>query len=108
MSEVWKQLLARQVASKSVGVVARELGVSATTVSLVLSDKYGASTDNIERKVRAIYGEDGLVECHELGKKISPAKCVETWELAKRIGIQASNPAKIRLYKACLKCPVRN
>lgn len=107
MSEVWKQLLARQVASKSVGVVARELGVSSSTVSLVLSDKYGASTDNIERKVRAIYGEDGLVECQEQGK-ITPAECVETWELAQKIGIQASNPVKIRLYMACKKCQLRN
>lgn len=100
--------MAQQVEAKSAGVVARELGISTTTVSLVLSGKYGASTDNIERKVKAIYGEDGLVECSAISQKITPAKCVETWELAKKIGVKASNPQKIRLYKSCLKCRLRN
>lgn len=108
MGEGWKQVLAGQVEAKGAGAVARELGISATTVSLVLSGKYGASTDRIERKVVAIYGEDGRVDCPEMGVKITPAKCVETWELAKRIGVKASNPAKIRLYKGCLKCRLRN
>jgi hypothetical protein len=108
MGDGWKQVLANQVDVKSAGVVARELGISTTTVSLVLSGKYGASTDNIERKVIAIYGEDGQVDCQQLGVKITPAKCVENWELAKKIGIKASNPAKIRLFKACLKCRLRN
>jgi len=33
---------------------------------------------------------------------------VETWERAGKIGSRAGNPRTIRLYKACLKCDLRN
>lgn len=106
MGDAWRKILAQQVAEKSAGEVARELGISPTTVSLVLSGKYGASTDNIERKVSAIYGDGGQVTCPVLGR-IDPSRCADTWELAHKIGVRAGNPAKIKLYKTCLKCPLR-
>lgn len=107
MSAVWMEILRRQVQARGASVVARELGVSPTTVSLVLSGKYGASTARVERLVVRIYGSGDGIDCPELGK-ITPLKCVETWERAGKIGSRAGNPRTIRLYKACLKCDLRS
>lgn len=107
MSEIWLEILRRQIANRTTSLVARELAVSPTTISLVLSGKYGASTDKIERRVMRIYGNGDGITCPVLGR-ISPLKCVETWELAGKIGSKAGNPRTIRLYKACLKCDLRN
>lgn len=103
----WLEILRRQVEAKGAAVAAREVGVSTATVSLVLAGKYGAATDNIERKVMAIYGNaSGLIDCPELGE-ITPAKCVETWLRAKRVGLRCGNPTTQRLHSNCLRCEVR-
>lgn len=107
MSKAWMEILRRQVDAKGASVVAREMGISPSTVSLVLSGKYGASTARIERLVMQIYGDGEGINCPELGR-ITPLKCVETWERAGKIGSRAGNPRTIRLYKACLKCDLRN
>ena len=107
MSEMWLEILRRQVQARGASLVARELGVSPTTVSLVLSGKYGASTDKIERRAMRIYGSGDGVACPVLGK-ITPRKCVETWERAGKIGSRAGNPRTIKLYRECLKCDLRN
>jgi len=107
MTDMWIEILRRQIANRSTSTVARELGVSPTTISLVLSGKYGASTGKIERKVMRIYGNGDGITCPVLGR-ITPLRCVETWERAGKIGSKAGNPRTIRLYKACLKCDLRN
>jgi len=106
MSDVWLAILTRHVESKGRPEVARELNVSAATLSLVLNDKYPASTDAIERKVMSIFGHDGKVTCHLLGE-IEPSQCTDNWEKAQKIK-GAGNPATIRLYIACRKCDLRN
>ncbi|MDO9069353.1 MAG: LacI family transcriptional regulator [Deltaproteobacteria bacterium] len=106
MSSPWLAILQREVAARGRAEVARELGISATTLSLVLSDKYPASTDKIENRVVAIYGNAGNVCCQILGE-ISPSRCADNWERARVIKI-AGNPATIRLYMACRKCSLRN
>lgn len=108
MGESWLDILHRQVSYKGQATVAAELGISATTLSLVLRDRYPASTAAIERKVMALYGgEGGRVVCPILAA-ISPETCSDNWEKAKKIGIRAGNPDTMRLYKACLKCAIRN
>jgi hypothetical protein len=103
----WLEVLRRQVQNRGASMVARELGVSSTTISLTLNGKYGASTDKIERRVMRIYGAGDGIECPVLGR-ITPLKCVETWERAGKIGSRAGNPRTIRLYKTCQKCDLRN
>jgi hypothetical protein len=106
MSEAWFAILERHVAAKGRPVVARELDVSAATLSLVLSDQYPASTKNVEKKVMSIYGHDGKVRCPVLGE-IEPSLCTDNWERAQKIK-GAGNPATIRLYIACRKCDLRS
>lgn len=108
MGESWTDILQRQVGDKGQATVATELGISATTLSLVLRNKYPASTAGIERKVMALYGgEGGRVVCPILAA-IAPETCSENWEKAKKIGIRTGNPDTMRLYKTCLKCAIRN
>ena len=107
MSTMWLEILRRQGQLRGASLVAREMGVSATTISLVLSGKYGASTDKIERRSMRIYGSGDGIDCPMLGR-ITPLKCVETWERAGKIGSRAGNPRTIRLYKTCQKCDLRN
>ena len=106
MSDAWLTILTRHVAAKGRSEVARELKVSAATLSLVLNDKYPASTEAIEKKVMSIYGHDGKVHCPVLGD-VEPAQCIDNWERAQKIK-GAGNPATIRLYIACRKCDLRS
>jgi hypothetical protein len=108
MSEGWLKILKQQVEAKGAAAVAREVGISPASLSLVLAGKYPAKTDNVERKVIAIYGSaSGLVNCPLLGE-IEPAACAQNFNLAKKIGVRCGNPATLKLYKTCIKCAVRN
>ncbi len=106
LSNSAKMLLHRHISMKSRSQVSVELGISPTTISLVLGDKYGASTAAIEKKIDSIYGADGKVNCPILGR-ITPKECVEKYQRAQKIK-SAGNPATIRLYMACRKCDFRN
>lgn len=103
---MWREILKREVETKGSRNVERELGYSRTAVYLTLQGTYKGSTDKIEARVMAVYGNDGNVDCAVLGT-ITPARCIETWQKAKTIGMQASNPDTLRLYAACKKCKVR-
>lgn len=98
----WMNNLREAVEARGAAEVARELGISKTTISLVLSGKYGAATDRIEEKVEKIYGPNGVI-CPILGQ-IEPGRCAGVRERAKHIGMKAGNPETLRLYKTCFKC----
>jgi transcriptional regulator with XRE-family HTH domain len=96
---MWLKILKQQIADKGPRQVGRELGVSHSTLSLVMSGKYGASTRRVEERVRAIYGNpSGMVDCPARGE-MPPADCAENWRRAKLIGMKAGNPETLRLYK---------
>ena len=103
---MWVEMLKQEVAAKGLKQVGKELGVSKSTVSLVCQGKYPAATEKIQERVAAIYGNNGKVTCPVLGV-ISPNRCAEIRERAKRIGGMAGNPETLRLYKTCVKCGVR-
>ncbi len=103
---MWIEILKKEVAARGPKQVAREMGVSRTTVDLVCHGKYPGSTARIEERIRLIFGTNGKVQCPVL-EEISPARCAETWHKAKAIGMKAGNPETLRLYKTCLKCTVR-
>ena len=103
---MWIEVLRRQVEAKGPKLVALELGISRPAVDLILKGTYGASTDNVMRKVENIYGNNGGVSCEVLGE-ITPSACAEAWGRARRIGMIAGNIETLRLRVACRSCSVR-
>lgn len=103
---MWIEILRQEVALKGPKQVALELGIHRSTVDLVNQGKYPANTRRIEERIRKIYGANGVVTCPVLGD-ISPNRCADTWRKAGKIGSKAGNPETLRLYRACLKCRVR-
>ncbi|MBF0516357.1 MAG: hypothetical protein HQK97_04435 [Nitrospirae bacterium] len=104
---IWTEILRREVGAKGSKSVGQELGYSRSVVDLVLKGTYAGNLSNVEARVMSIYGNNGQVSCPIKGS-IAPSKCIETWNLAKTIGMKASNPVTLRQYKACEKCAVRN
>jgi len=102
----WLELLRQQVERKGVRAVAKELGLSASTVSLVVTGRYPASTRKIEDAVRRAYGEGRELECPVLGR-IAVEECVRNWEEAQRVGLRTNDPDKLRLFRTCRACPAR-
>jgi hypothetical protein len=97
----WLQLLRRAVIRLgSIQAVADALGYSRTTISLVLSGKYGKPTNAIER---AVLGALDAVECPHLGAEISRPDCTGYHQRA----MPQSDPAKLKHWAACQRCPVR-
>lgn len=103
---MWVEILRKEVAAKGSKQVAKELGISRTSVDLVCQAKYQASTKKIEDRIKSIYGTGGLILCPVLGE-ISPIRCAETWDRSKKIGMKCGNPETLRLYKTCLNCSIR-
>jgi hypothetical protein len=103
---MWIEVLKRHVEQKGPRRVAQELGFARSTIDLVCQGKYKASTKRIEERVKAVYGHNGKIFCEVLGE-ITPLICAENWNKAKKIGMLASNPEHLRLYKTCLNCSVR-
>lgn len=104
---MWIDILRREAQAKGPKQVAKELGISRSSVDLVCQGKYNASTKKIEERVRKIYGNtNGGIACPVLGE-ISPNACSDKWNLAKKIGMRAGNPETLRLYKSCSQCSVR-
>lgn len=98
----WLSILCEAIdqPGQSQAKVARLIGYSASAVSLVLSNRYGAPLDGIEQAVRGrLMGE--RVECPGLGDSITTAHCLE-WQ-----GKQpsTSNPLCVRMKQACRNCP---
>lgn len=103
---MWLDILKKEVSAKGPKQVAKELGISRSTVDMVVQGKYQASTAKVEERIKLIYGRSGGIECPVLGR-ITPNACAEKWNLAKKIGMRAGNPETLKLYKECLKCAVR-
>lgn len=105
LSNTCRALLERHVEMKGRGEVINELGISSATLSQVINNKYGASTDAIEQKIMKFYGNNGKITCPIIGK-IDPGQCASTYNRSQKI-TSAGNPATIRLYMACRKCDFR-
>lgn len=95
---MWLDLLKQAVERTNTQVVADELGISRTVVSLILNDKYPAKTDKVAEKVLAVYSR---VECPHTGENISMATCKTHHTSA----APTSSPRAMRLWRACQSCP---
>jgi len=105
---MWLEMLKAEVGKRGLGIVADELAVSKTTISLVINGKYGASTQRIEEKVMRTYGANTSVACPILGE-IPVVECRQHCRAAKRYGkLATGNPERLRLYLTCPTCDNRS
>jgi len=95
---MWLNLLTNAVKNSSKAQVAISIGVSRTTISLVMNGKYPASTDKIEALVMATYSR---VDCPHLGESIPITECKRHCSE----NAPTSSPRAMRLWRACQTCP---
>ena len=92
---VWLKELAEAADRDGPVATAALCGFSDTTIYTVCAKKYGASTDNVERKVRAaLMGE--RANCPVLGD--IPASECQQWQLKPLV---PSNRQAVRMHQAC-------
>lgn len=92
----WLELLQREVARSSRQKVADQLGVSRTTVSLVLAGKYGAATDAVAQRVVNAFGH---IDCPVMGQ-ILPQQC----EAYHTRPAPLNNPVAMQHFRICQSC----
>lgn len=97
----WLAALRQASAESSQNAVAKRLGVTGSTISQVLAGKYAASTATIEQRVRGALMQQ-TIECPQLGE-ISSKVCLD-WQ---KKPFAATNPLRVRMFKACNQCPLR-
>ncbi len=96
----WVEALARECDLTSQAKTATRLGYSAGAVNLVLSNRYGASTDAIEQSVRGVLMAEKLT-CPVLGE-IGKDICRKWRERSKTFS--AANSQHVRMFKTCPTC----
>lgn len=96
----WVTVLRGEVGRTSQRQVAKRLGVSAASISLVLSGQYPASTEALEQRVRGELMSE-CVECPVLGE-IDRRWCLD-WQ---QKPFAATNPMRVKVWRACRSgCP---
>lgn len=96
----WMGLLEDAIRKSTITVVAEQLGVSRTAISLVVNNKYPSSTERIAAKVIEVFGK---VDCPYLQTHIRQSECRDYSATA----IPTSSPRALRHWRACQKCELR-
>lgn len=94
----WLAELRRQCGLTSQARVAKVLGLSSATISLVLKGTYSGSLANVETRVRGAF-LGSVVDCPILGE-ISSHVCQQN----QRLKFAATSPQRVALYRACRNC----
>lgn len=97
----WLQLLRHAVENSSRVKVAKELGVSRASISMLLSGKYEGKPDRMATRIVARYG-DGYIRCPHLGAPLLVADC-KSWRTRPQ---PMSSHAALKHWLACRDCPV--
>jgi hypothetical protein len=95
----WKKVLMDQIAQRSQAAVARELSLSAATISMIVNGKYPAGSDRIERLVRGRY-MGAKVFCPAAGFEMGLHQCTEFQGRP----FAATNPLRVQMYVTCPTC----
>jgi hypothetical protein len=97
----WIEALAMACSQTSQAKVAVRLDRTAGMISQLLNNKYPANTANIEERVRGLF-LNGQVLCPSLGPL--PVNECQDWRI-KAKDFQVGNPMRIRMFRACARCP---
>ncbi|MDA8123495.1 MAG: LacI family transcriptional regulator [Deltaproteobacteria bacterium] len=93
----WIDLLALAVTERGSARVAKEIGLSRTTVHMALKGTYNADTKNIEQKVLEAYGK---TVCPFLGRVLDGPECRAYRERP----VPMSHYQEIQHWQTCQKC----
>ena len=94
----WISALARAVEQSSKAAVAKRIGISRTSVSLLLANKYPSpQTNKMQAKVEAVLNG---VNCPLYGA-LTNAQC----QKERQKPFIASNPIRVQQYRTCAQCP---
>lgn len=97
MNKDWLELLSEAVNASSRAAVAKELGVSRPSVSLLLSGTYPGNTNRMAARIMERYAR---VDCPHTGKSVTPEHCRRFTGQ-----VPSSSPAALRQWRACRACP---
>ncbi|WP_296639139.1 hypothetical protein [Roseinatronobacter sp.] len=97
----WVERMALQCAATSQNKVAARIGRSAALVSQVLRNKYPGDLHAVEELFRGHFMAE-TVRCPELGTL--PLHECHDW-MAKARHFQSTNTLRVRMYRACKRCP---
>lgn len=97
----WVEALARVCAAASQARVAKEIGRSASLVSLVLARKYPGDLSAVEDLVRGRY-MNGTVACPAQGNL--PTHLCRLWRDRSK-SFSGHNAEWVRMHRACSRCP---
>lgn len=95
----WHTLLQQEVTASGCAAVARKLGVSRTSVSLLVAGKYRGSTTRMARRVSAVLAPERMVACPHTGGELTITECAGI-----SVRMPTSGPAALRHWKACRDC----
>lgn len=98
-SSHWMTLLRNAQHGRSIAQIARELGVSRTSVSLLLAGKYPGKTDKMAERIIKTFLR---TECPYLGREISADECADHSGR-----MPTSSPTALRHWRACQECSHR-
>lgn len=80
--------------------VARRMGCSAATISLLKTGRYpGATVERWQREFDAVFAR-GMINCPVLGE-ITAEQCA----FHRKRPFAATNPIRVQLYRTCPTCP---
>ncbi|WP_337840483.1 helix-turn-helix transcriptional regulator [Rheinheimera sp.] len=99
---LWLEILRAKVEHQGRRYVCEKLGISSTTLSQVLNEKYPGNLDNIRTKVTAAFGITlaQTVVCPVLGE-IGTERC----RTEQQKPFTATNPTRVKLWQNCRACP---
>ncbi len=97
----WMELLKSAIEKSTMTIVAEQLGVSRTAISLVVNGKYPSRTDRIEQRVTEVFGR---VDCPYLQTHIRQSECRDY----SASSIPTSSPRALRHWRACQGCDYKH
>lgn len=97
----WVASLAAECAASSQSKVAKKMGKSSSAINRVLHNTYGADTSVLEEAFLGVF-RNARIECPALGTM--PIHECRIWR-AKAREFAAGNPLRLRMYRACARCP---
>ncbi len=98
MLNSWMNVLQVEVAKANITTVAKQLGYSRTTVSLILAGRYNGSTNKFGKAVSDTFGVG--IHCPHLETTVTKEQCVGFHTLP----MPQSNAAALRHWRRCQGC----